>query len=609
MNVQQQKAVEHFGGPLLVAAGAGSGKTKTLTSRIAFLLEKGILPERILAITFTNKAAEEMKSRIFKIRNLKSEIRNPMFIGTFHSLGARILKKEGHYFGRTAGYTIFDNDDSLSLIRKVMKEMDISKEQVNSSMVEGSISRVKNELWEEPSHKIGRLIYHRYEEALAKNNAFDFDDLIQKVVLLFRTYPDVAKKYQEQWDHVLVDEFQDINTAQYELIKSLAGGHRNLSVVGDDAQAIYGFRYADFRNFLNFERDWPGAKLILLEENYRSTANIISAANRVIKNNKLQKPKSLWTANLAGELIRVMAAKDENEEAEWVVDKIKESGIGDQTLKNVAILYRTNAQSRAVEQNLIVNQIPYKIFGGIRFYERKEIKDLVAALRLASNPKDSVSAERLLKNLPKKTALFLIPEMSRKAKELNLLELINFFLKESDYFEQLEKSEKNASERIENINELIVFAGTFFNKEIAPENILSSFLEQVSLMTSADKPANRVQMLGVREENNFVNLMSIHLAKGLEFDNVFVIGCKEGTLPHHRSYDEPNGVEEERRLMYVAMTRARHNLFLTFTDTGSRFLYEIPPELIDFTRLEDLKPKKNLWKLGDDEEMDWIEYD
>ena len=590
LNPRQLEAIEHKNGPLLIVAGAGSGKTKTLTGRLLKFLENGINPENIIAITFTNKAANEMKSRVINTINTLqltidkknsayqgSNVKGQMFtngqcpfVGTFHSLGARILKNEAESVKRTAAFTIFDEDDASSLIKTAMKSLDISKDQYNPAAIRGQISSVKNELLapEEYLDKRSLTIFKKYEELLIQNNGFDFDDLIEKAVWLFKNEPDILKKYQKQFQYILVDEYQDVNTSQYQFVKLLAQEHKNLSVVGDDAQSIYAFRGSDFRNFLNFESDWSNAKVVKLEQNYRSTGTIITAASEVIKNNKSQKPKELWTKNEAGELIRVIETNDAEQEANFVADKIQKLIMKD---SGVAILYRTNAQSRAIEQELIVNQIPYKIFGGLKFYERKEIKDIVAALRVAFNPKDGVSAERLTKTLPKETAKYLCQELPRLGKELSILQLISFFLENGNYFEFLDKKFKNSRERVENINELIVFASGFKN--------LSEFLERVSLLQSSDQPANQLLVNGQR---SIVNLMTIHLAKGLEFYNVFVIGCNESLLPHQMSWGSQDDLEEERRLMYVAMTRAKKELCLSFYNLPSRFLYEIPPELTEF---------------------------
>ncbi len=581
LNKPQQEAVEHPDGPLLIAAGAGSGKTKTLTSRVAKIIERGVPAHKIVAITFTNKAAKEMADRISA---------NPSpFIGTFHSFCARILKKEAAYANRTPHYSIFDSDDSMGLLKKVMKRLDISKEKYTPNALLSKISQIKNEFLEPTDFdKTTALAFSVYEQELVKNNAFDFDDLIEKTVRIFENKPEVLKKYHELYTHILVDEYQDINTAQYKLIRLLAGKHENLSVVGDDQQAIYSFRGADFRNFLNFKNDWPNAKIVKLEQNYRSTANIINAASAVIQKNKLQTPKTLWTDSAPGSLIRVVKTTDPEQEAAFIAGRLY-----DLKPASAAILYRTNAQSRSIEQALISADIPYKVFGGLKFYERKEVKDVVAGLRLASNPLDSVSADRLVKNFDKKTGVGLLAELPRLGKNLNILELINFFLVNTNYFEYLEKHHKNYRERIENINELIRFAGDF-----SKQGGLDEFLERVSLLQSADQPANNHP----RAQQATVNLMSIHLAKGLEFDVVFVIGCSDGLLPHQMSYGSLDEIEEERRLMYVAMTRARKDLYLSFSGTPSRFLYEMPPELNEFTDLDGGKGE-----LPDSDDM-YIEY-
>lgn len=491
------------------------------------------------------------------------------FIGTFHSLGARILKAEARLAKRTPSFTIFDNDDSLSLLKKIMKEKNLSRDRYNPLAIAGQISSVKNELLDPKEYldPIGLKLYENYEAALEKNNAFDFDDLIEKVVLLLQKNPAVLEKYQNKFRYILVDEYQDVNTSQYQMVRLLAECHKNINVVGDDAQSIYAFRGSDFRNFLNFEKDWPKAKIVLLEQNYRSAGNIITAASALIKNNKYQKPKTLWTENPAGELVKILACEDAEQEAEWITNQIARS----ETISTTAILYRTNAQSRSIEQELIASGIPYKIFGGLKFYERKEIKDIVAALRLATNPKDEISRERILKNFHKAVAQHLLEELPRLSKDLGILQLINWFLNNADYFEYLDKNYKNAREREENIKELIVFASEFTE--------LPEFLERVSLMQSADIPTKNTAIR--RSGHSPVNLMTVHLAKGLEFEKIFVIGCNEGLLPHQMSYGARDELEEERRLMYVAMTRAKKELFLSFYNLPSRFLGEIPPELTE----------------------------
>jgi len=573
LNPQQQEAVEHEGGPLLIVAGAGSGKTRTLTERLLYLLRKGIAPASIIALTFTNKAAHEMKERI--TRQLPRQNTLP-FLGTFHSLGVRILREETP-FERTPQFSIFDEDDALGAMKAVLKSAGFSREEYNPLALRGTLSKIKNELidldtWEDEEEQ---RIFQNYETFLRDNNAFDFDDLIHKVVTLFMRQPQTLKKYRDRFRYILIDEYQDVNPVQYMFVKLLAEEHRNLSVVGDDAQAIYGWRSADMKNFLRFEDDWLNAKVVLLEQNYRSTKTIISAASALIANNVFQKQKNLWTDNEAGSLIGVVRAENSEEEAAFIAESIAGRRAHDRK-KSIAILYRTNAQSRALEQALIVARIPYHIFGGLKFYERKEIKDIVAALRIAANPKDLMSHERILKTLPVARARILILRMAGLGSTQSLLELISLFLHEAEYFNYLERKFPNAQERKENIAELISFAGTF--------PTLTAFLEQVSLMQSSDRPSTNSTI------PQFVNslpveLMTIHLAKGLEFDHVTIAGTSEGTLPHHRSYGTQEELEEERRLMYVAMTRARQSLLLTFFHIPSRFLYELPPELVTFTDL------------------------
>ncbi|TSC82516.1 MAG: DNA helicase II / ATP-dependent DNA helicase PcrA [Parcubacteria group bacterium Gr01-1014_19] len=474
LNEPQQEAVEYDGGPILIAAGAGSGKTKTLTSRLARLIEKGVAPSKIVAITFTNKAANEMRERVAK--QLATSGATP-FLGTFHSFCARILKDEARLAGRTPNFSIYDADDSLSLIKKIMKAADISKDVISPAVLQNKISQIKSEMLSpEDFDKITKKIYEKYEAALADSNAFDFDDLITKVVQIFDGHPEVLKKYHEKYSHILVDEYQDINSSQYKLIRFLAEQQKNLSVVGDDQQAIYSFRGADFRNFLNFKNDWPEAKIVKLEQNYRSSGTIIDAASAVVQNNKLQTPKKLWTENAAGEKIKIIRAASREEEAMLIASQIKQIREG-----NVAVLYRTNAQSRAIEQSLLSANVPYRIFGGIKFYERKEVKDLLAGLRLAYNPADAVSEERIGKTFDRKTAAYLIQELPRLGEKLNQLELINFFMENANYVDYLQKEYKNFSERLENINELISFASQF--------KTLGEFLEKVSLLQSADAPS------------------------------------------------------------------------------------------------------------------------
>ncbi len=601
MNPAQKAAAEAKNGPLLIVAGAGTGKTKTLTSRILYFINTGIRPERICAITFTNKAAKEMLNRVDVMWEGASE---PL-ISTFHSLGARILRKECHHLGRTPNFAIFDDHDSFDLIKKAVKNVlpkpqkdddGIARQKVNKretpAFFAQKISEIKNraEALEEfkalaggaggsgngASGMSGNIdaktakniisVFEKYEDSLARNNAFDFDDLIEKVVSLLKNNPGVLKKYQDMFDAILVDEYQDINPKQCELVTLLAEGHRNLSVVGDDEQTIYSWRYANIKTFLDFDKDWKGAQVHFLEENYRSTGNIIRAAATVVKNNSFRTPKNLFTNNPEGDRIQLFEAWGENEEAEWIAQEIgKQRGRGSE---DIAILYRTNAQSRAVEQALIRRDIPYKIFGGLKFYERREVKDAIAALRYASNDKDEVAKERLEKNLTKRKFAEFRAKLLVQGAGVKPLEMMKLFLDTFNYMEYLEGNFINSDEREENIAELVAFASEF--------ETLPDFLEKLSLLQATDD-VNEKQKRGKE-----VSMMTIHLAKGLEFDTVFIAGAAEGFLPHGRSLESEPSLAEERRLMYVAMTRARKNLFISFFGIPSRFISEIPEDCIAF---------------------------
>ena len=618
LNDKQIEAVRHGKGPLLIAAGAGSGKTKTLVSRLLHLLKSGVPPEKIIAITFTNKAASEMKKRVALSTNNEStanERINELFVGTFHSFGVKILKNEAPYFKRTQNFTIFDYDDSLSLIKKILKEKDLPKERYNPIGILGKISNFKSEISDvdnlnpENSFEVKIIeTYREYEAVLQKSNAFDFDDLITKVVQIFNEQPEVLEKYQNQYEYILVDEYQDINTAQYQLIKLLSLKHQNIFAIGDDAQSIYKFRGSDFRNFLNFEKEWPKAKIIKLEQNYRSTSIIVSASSAIIKNNKQQKPKELWTKNTEGDLIKITAYENAEEEAWGICEKIVEQLKNTPPQKNkatnvfldtpeikhepvkigeVAILYRTNAQSRAIEQALIQSKIPYEIYGGLKFYARKEIKDLIAGLRYAYNPKDAASIDRLNKNFTKTKSKEIFENLPELTKELTLVQIISYFMKSTDYTGYLVKNFKNPSERMENVKELINFASKYDDPH--------KFLEEVSLMSASDGKPKLLK--------DSVKLMTVHAAKGLEFDNVFLTGCNEGFMPHEQSFYKADEIEEERRLMYVAMTRARKKLFISFYNLPSRFLGELPGDLIEFIKVSSYGEKQMDW----DDETIYIE--
>ncbi|MBU4348121.1 UvrD-helicase domain-containing protein [Patescibacteria group bacterium] len=590
LNEKQQEATKHKNGPLLIVAGAGSGKTKTLVNRLIRLLKSDVSPEKIIAITFTNKAANEMRRRVFDSYESQT-LENKLFVGTFHSFGAKILKTEITYFKREKNFTIFDDKDSLSLIKKILKNKNLSKEKFNPLVILKKISSIKSKLIDvdnlspKDNYEIKSLeIYKEYENNLQKSNSFDFDDLITKVVKIFKEKSGVLNKYQDQYEYILIDEYQDINTAQYQLIKLLAGKYQNVFAIGDDAQSIYKFRGSDFRNFLNFEKDWPRAKIIKLEQNYRSTSVIVSASSNLIAYNKLQKPKKLWTNNKEGDLIKITTYQNSEEEARGICANIVKLIRNKEKIGEVAVLYRTNAQSRALEQTLIQNKIPYEIYGGLKFYARKEIKDLIAGLRYAFNPKDDASIERINKSFGKIKSKIIIQELPKLAKELTLVQIINYFFKKIDYTNYLTKSFKNPSERMENIKELINFASQHKDPY--------EFLEKVSLMSASD---GKPKLL-----TKAVKLMTIHASKGLEFDNVFIVGCNEKLLPHEQSIFYPEEIEEERRLMYVAMTRAKKKLFISFYNIPSRFLGEIPKELIDFSKITSYGKIQSDW---DDEYM------
>lgn len=574
LNPKQKEAVSHGNGPLLISAGAGSGKTRTLTQRLVKLIENGVPPEKIVAITFTNKAADEIKTRV---RETADNLNILPFLGTFHSFGAKILKDEIKLTGRAKNFVIYDNDDSLRVIKKTLSDLSLSAEKFPPPKMQKKISFIKDELIlpddiEEPI----KTIFEGYENRLKAQNAFDFDDLIEKVIKIFQKNQDVLETYQNRFEHILVDEFQDINTSQYALVRLLAKKHRNLNVVGDDNQSIYRFRGADFRNFLNFENDWPEAKIVHLGENYRSTQNIVRAAAEVIKNNKLQRPKKLWTSNDEGDLIKVIAAEGAEDEAIKIVNEILSFGESGPT----AVLYRTNAQSRAIEQVLNFNSIPYEIFGGLKFYDRKEIKDVVAGLRYGFNPKDEISLERMNKTFRRNEFKTLKEKLPEAAESLSPVELIGFFMKTTNYETYLGAKYDNSEERMENIIELINFASNF--------QTLEEFIEKLSLLEATDSVKSTAGLAAIR-------LMTIHLSKGLEFNNVYLAGVSEGTLPHERSLIANDDIEEERRLIYVAMTRARKKLVISFYGFASRFLYEIPPELINFDGARNWKDQDEIY--------------
>ncbi|MCL5733507.1 MAG: UvrD-helicase domain-containing protein [Patescibacteria group bacterium] len=593
LNDKQKAAAEAPLKPLLIVAGAGTGKTQTLTNRLIYVLKQlPAVDTNVVAITFTNKAANEMKSRI--ARSKVDLFGRSVFVGTFHSFGAKLLRREGKILGRGPDFTIFDDSDSLSLIKKIIKNLNLKKK-ISPAEIQNQISLVKNNLIAADganfdNQEVFENIFDEYESKLLENNAFDFDDLIEKPVLIFNQNPAVADKYKKEISHILIDEYQDINKAQYALVKILAGKEGRISAVGDDQQAIYSWRGANFEFFLNFEKDWPESQIFVLDQNYRSTGNIINAASRIISNNVNQKPKNLWTEKDLGKTIEIVETSGANEEAEWIAGKLS----GENDFKETAVLYRTNAQSRAIEEALINNGVPYKIVGGLKFYERREIKDVVAALRMYSNPSDSVSSDRLEKLLGKnKFFIFKTKWLeSANSKKEKPVDLINKFLASVGYFDYLKDSFSNAEERKENIMELIGFASEFSDA--------AAFLERLALFEANDS--------GQKNEDA-VRLTTIHLAKGLEFNKVFIAGCAEGLLPHARSISSLSETEEERRLMYVAMTRAKNDLYVSFYGIPSRFISEIPSDLAYF---RSLNPNHNFsdfesFKNRDDEE-DYIDY-
>ena len=597
----QVEAVKQTEGPVLILAGAGSGKTRVLTYKVAYLISQGTNPNSILAVTFTNKAANEMRVRISKlIGNSKSlidkdkkthsqfTIHNLPFVGTFHAFCAKLLRIDGKYIGIPAGYLIYDDDDSLSLVKRIMKDNAISTKNFRPSSILSAISSAKGELVDEFDYaqfargffaETVSQIYGIYQKELKNINACDFDDLLSQTVKLLRTNPQVLEKYGGKYKYVLVDEYQDVNTAQYELTKLLASAWGNLTVVGDASQAIYSFRGADFRNILNFERDFPKARVFNLEQNYRSTQNVLSAANAIITRNTSHPVLKLWTKNPVGEKLSIYNAQNEVDEANFVVDRIVSS---QSPYSSFAVLYRTNAQSRTVEEAFLHSNIPYRLYGGIRFYERKEIKDVLAYLRLIFNPKDNVAKNRLEKLGKKRFEKFqeMVKKIEKGKKVYKPIELIDKILDATDYLTLIDDGTEQGLMRVENVKELKSVASDFEN--------LGTLLENIALMEGMITPEKSYEG---KTATDVVTLMTAHAAKGLEFDTVFVVGMEEGLFPHSRSMLEMAQLEEERRLAYVALTRAQKKIYLTFatqrlyfgitsTNLVSRFVTDIPEELI-----------------------------
>ena len=574
---QREAAIAPATAPLLIVAGAGTGKTKTLTSRVAHFLTSGGGKERVCAITFTNKAAREMEARIGRV--------GPgHFIGTFHALGARMLRKHAQLLGRTPGFVIFDENDSFALVKKVLKALGAKKE--SPALIRNRISERKNSAADGGRQKHAKedglfeAAFAAYEQELRAANAFDFDDLLHKVVLILAENAELRERYQKHFQHVLVDEYQDVNPIQYELVKILAGGGASLSAVGDAEQTIYGWRGSDIGIFLRFPDEWRGANMVTLTQNYRSTGNILRAAGGVIANNeydtKVERAVELWTENPDGKTVTMYESYDEDSEAGWIANRIAEHPD-----METAVLYRTNAQSRAVEQALLRRRIPYRVYGGLKFYERREIKDVIAGVRWALNPKDGLSFERLDKAFTKKILRALADAFRSISAASKPLEIIEVFLAAADYISYIERVTTNPRERTENIEELLRFAGEFDEAH--------RFLEEVALLQAADE-LGKERGRAAEKKNTKINLLTIHLAKGLEFDRVFVAGCTEGLIPHARSMESKDQIQEERRLMYVAMTRARQELYLSFYGIPSRFLGEIPSDAVQFESADSSDP-------------------
>ncbi len=650
LNPEQRRAVLQSEGAVLILAGAGSGKTKTLTHRIAYLIEeKKVNPERVLAVTFTNKAAQEMRERIEKLLS-QSEAAEygavvlPPNIGTFHNICAKILRREIEAFshlGYGRNFNIIDDQDQQSIVKKAMKELEMDPDQVRPRSLLEAISKAKNAQMDPEKYllqtgsyyeELAAKVYERYQKELERTNALDFDDMIRLTVKLLQEFPAVLEKYQDFFQYVMVDEYQDTNALQYTLIHLLTKKHGNVFVIGDDYQSIYGWRQADIRNILDFEKDHPEAVVIILDQNYRSTQVILDAADGVIQKNVNQRHKKLWTETKEGELVTLCPAEDEEAEARFVAETIQEEMKKGRKANEFAVLYRTNAQSRMVEEMFLRHSISYRIVGGLKFYQRKEIKDVIAYVRLFQNPKDVLALERIV-NEPKRgigratldrwiqfaraqdmsvmdAAYALSSEQSdlRDGKiktiklfadiflkiraalqvrmDLKLTELLDLLIKESGYFDSLADGTSEGEVRQENVRELLSVAQKF--SDMGLEQALERFLEEVALSSDTDD---------INRESEAVHVMTIHSAKGLEFPVVFILGLEEGIFPHSRSALSPTEMEEERRLMYVGLTRAKERIYLLHTEQRtifgstqvnppSRFISEIPNHLIEERELK-----------------------
>ncbi len=635
LNPSQREAVKITAGPILVLAGPGSGKTRVLTHRVAFLLsERRISPFNILAVTFTNKAAREMRTRLIQLVG-EAHARD-LTIGTFHATCARFLRRDGERVGLGRGFVIYDEDDQLTLIKQVLKELNLADKVYRPGAVLGAISKAKNELigpkeYVPPSywHEAVQRAYRRYQQLLAENNAVDFDDLLMATVRLLRENPDVRERYQDRYTYLHVDEFQDTNIAQYTLMKLLADKYRNLFCVGDEDQSIYGWRGADYRNVLRFSKDFPDAQVKLLEQNYRSTQTILDVAQAIIRKNKSRHAKTLWTENAAGIPITIHAAYDQDDEAQFVVDEIARLNRRGLRGRDIAVFYRTNAQSRALEDAFVRRGMPYQLIGSLRFYQRREVKDLLAYLRLVHNPHDSVSFHRVI-NVPARgigkstleylahwteklrvspyvvlqrltpaadpaplpadafdararksllAFLALLDELIAARAEMKLTELLDRIVDKTAYKDYIDDGTSEGADRWDNVVELRKATRRF--AEGTAEITLPTFLEEVALIADID---------AMRDDLNAPTLMTLHTAKGLEFRAVFIVGMEEGLFPHSRSFDNPAQMEEERRLCYVGITRAKEHLYLVHclrrsfygnadVSEPSRYLADIPREL------------------------------
>jgi DNA helicase-2/ATP-dependent DNA helicase PcrA len=632
LNDPQRQAVTHPSGPLLILAGAGSGKTRVLTMRIAHLIARGVEAERILALTFTNKAAREMRSRL---KDLVGRAQDGLWVGTFHAMATRMLRPHADRLGYRAGFTIFDEDDSRSILKRALAELDVDPKKHSVAVLQVAISKAKAEArspeaitGRKAGDRVLRAVYERYQALGRESNGMDFDDLLLNLVNLLRTDPEVLAEWQGRFEHVLVDEYQDTNRVQYELLLLLSGGHRNLAVVGDDDQSIYAFRGADVRNILDFERDFPDATVVKLEQNYRSTQAILDVAHEVISRNRERTGKRLWTARGEGRRPVLLLAPDDEAEAAFVGDEILALTEAEGRLhSDFAILYRTNAQSRSFERALLSRRIPYHLVGGMRFWDRREVKDSVAYLRFLANPSDAVSFDRIA-NVPRrriseKTAQAAIgaasdggvsildacglpaqvpvraeaqealarfhAEVAPLAAEVGRRrphELIQLLVRRCNLTEHYDDGSAAGKNRLDNLADLRELAEDY--QRYSPAKALERFLTDIALTAGADD---------VNSKREQVTLITLHMAKGLEYPVVFLTGLEDRMLPHERAFEEPGGLEEERRLCYVGITRAQRRLYLTTANVrtifaksislaSSQFLHDIDPALLEVVELE-----------------------